>query len=101
MPARLLVGTETFRAAVAVPPGDRVTLVGLRVSFTPAGAGGKLRLTEPWNPPTLATVMLSVREDPARSTRLGGVADRAKPGTTTRTWTVLWRLPLLPVTVTL
>ncbi len=95
------MGTDTVRAALAVPPEERVTLVGLRVSFTPAGADSVLRLTVPRNPPTLARVMLSIREDPAGITRLVGAADRVKPGMVTETWTVLWRLPLVPVTVTL
>ena len=91
----------TVRTLRAVPPGDKTTLVGLRTNLTPPGAPDVVSCTVPLNPPTLATVMLSAMENPARIARLVGVVDRANPGTVTRTWTVLWRLPLAPTTVTL
>jgi hypothetical protein len=49
----------------------------------------------------LIAVIVSFLEDPARVTRLVGLADRANPGTVMRTWMIFWRLPLAPKTVTL
>ncbi len=75
----------TVRRLLAVPPGDRITLVGLRAKWIPPGAPGVLSLTVPWNPPMLVKVMVEFLEDPARVTMLVGLADRANPGTVRRT----------------
>jgi hypothetical protein len=101
LPPATLVSVVTVRRLLAVPPGDRITLVGLRAKWIPPGAPGVLSCTVPWNPPMLATVTVEFLEDPARITMLVGLADTANPGTVARTWTVLRRLPLTPETVTL
>ena len=70
----LVVAVVTVRTVLGVPPavGDR--LVGLSASLTPDGAPDTVSLTVPVNPLTLAAVTLSVPLDPAKITRLAGLA---------------------------
>jgi len=68
---------------VAVPPG--AIAVGVNAAVTPAGkpAGNPegISVTAPWNPPTPATPMPTVTDDPAATVREEGAALIVKPGT--------------------
>ncbi len=72
------MSSVTVRMLRALPPGDRITLVGLRLRWIPPGAPGVLSCTVPWNPSRLVTVMLSVLEDPGSIVRLVGLAEIAR-----------------------
>ena len=87
----------------AVPPGERVRVVGFRATLTPEGAPATVNLTLPPNPPTLDATMLSVPFEPARITRLVGCEERKNVGdpvTVTDTGTDCWNDPLATITVT-
>ncbi len=77
----------------ALPPDDRITLVGFRLRWIPPGAPGVLSCTVPWNPSRLVTVMLSVVEDPGIIARLLGLAEITRWVVTVRIRIVFWVVP--------
>jgi hypothetical protein len=78
----VLAGTEQARAMVrpdgAEPPEGTLTLVGLKVTVTPAGTLESVRATEPENDLILVTVIVDAPDVPVAIVREDGVAVRLK-----------------------
>ncbi len=82
------MSSVTVSVLLALPPGDRITLVGLRVKWIPPGTPGVLSCTVPCNPSMLVTVMLSVLEDPGSMARLVGLVEIVR-------WVVMVRVRIV------
>jgi ribosomal protein L30/L7E len=103
------VAVEKVRMAVAVPPGARVTLVGLiphdgQTGAGQSGGGDVMKLTVPANPPRLPSVIVDVALDPDCTLCELGLADIVKSGgggltTVNLTTTLCDKLPLVAVTL--
>ena len=84
----------------AVPPGLRLTLVGLKEADRLPEDTEAERLTVPAKEARLLTVMVDVPELPAKTTTVPGLEDSVKSPTPT-VMVVVWdRVPLVAVTVT-
>lgn len=80
------VPAKIERDAVAVPPGLKVTVVGLidqplQPGWEHSGGEGTNRFTAPLSPFTLVTVIVDDAELPSTMDRLAGFAEIAKSGT--------------------
>jgi hypothetical protein len=79
VPAGVEAVVVRVRDEVALDPGVRLTLVGLRVAVRPVALGeiAADRLTDPVSP-RLLTVMVEVAEPPARTDAVVGLAVTVK-----------------------
>lgn len=87
---------------VALAPGVRLTLVGLRLAVSPVAVGEAVADSDtlPVNP-RLPTVIVDVADPPARTLAVVGLAAIVKSEVTVRaTVPELVVVPLVPVTVT-
>ncbi len=84
----------------AVPPGVRLTLVGLSDAVTPAGVTDVERLTVPVKPARLVRVTVEVPEAPTCIVKLAGLEEMLKSPTPTVTEVVWERGPLVAAIVT-
>ena len=71
---------DELRVQVEVPETPRDMVVGLQVVVRPDGLTAAVKLTVPVNPFTLATLIVTVAEEPTVKVTLDGLAEIVKSG---------------------